>query len=164
MLKRSGLTSLVSTFILAGAEGKRLYPLTRERAKAIVPFGAVTSFLDSYANAAWPTSGPAGRNRPEFDQSVTCSEASIVDSLIPKNVSIAAGSRVFHSVLSPGVKIERFGVLSSYLQTTSVGRLSTSEPKRLGTTFAQDNHPPNEAGMHDEPKNNSSCGRPLHHS
>lgn len=36
----------VLTFILAGGEGKRLYPLTRDRAKPAVPFGGIYRIID----------------------------------------------------------------------------------------------------------------------
>ena len=36
----------VLTFVLAGGEGKRLYPLTRDRAKPAVPFGGVFRLID----------------------------------------------------------------------------------------------------------------------
>ena len=35
----------VLTFILAGGKGERLDPLTRDRAKPAVPFGAFTALL-----------------------------------------------------------------------------------------------------------------------
>ena len=36
----------VSTFIMAGGKGERLYPLTRDRAKPAVPFGGVYRIID----------------------------------------------------------------------------------------------------------------------
>ena len=36
----------LSTFIMAGGEGKRLYPLTRDRTKPAVPFGGIYRFID----------------------------------------------------------------------------------------------------------------------
>lgn len=38
--------SEVLTFILAGGEGKRLYPLTKDRAKPAVPFGGIYRIID----------------------------------------------------------------------------------------------------------------------
>ena len=45
----SATTSIASravTFILAGGEGQRLYPLTRDRAKPAVPFGGIYRLID----------------------------------------------------------------------------------------------------------------------
>mgnify|MGYP000221112573 CR=1 FL=1 len=36
----------VSTFIMAGGRGERLYPLTRDRAKPAVPFGGIYRIID----------------------------------------------------------------------------------------------------------------------
>jgi glucose-1-phosphate adenylyltransferase len=46
MLSRSELTARAETFILAGGQGKRLYPLTRDRAKPVVSFGGVYRLID----------------------------------------------------------------------------------------------------------------------
>ena len=40
----------VLTMILAGGEGKRLYPLTRDRAKPAVPFGGRYRIIDFVLN------------------------------------------------------------------------------------------------------------------
>jgi glucose-1-phosphate adenylyltransferase len=40
----------VLTMILAGGEGKRLYPLTRDRAKPAVPFGGRYRIVDFVLN------------------------------------------------------------------------------------------------------------------
>ena len=40
------MTDSMLTFVLAGGEGKRLYPLTRERAKPAVPFGGQYRLVD----------------------------------------------------------------------------------------------------------------------
>jgi glucose-1-phosphate adenylyltransferase len=46
MLQSSGLGSRTLTFILAGGEGQRLLPLTRDRAKPAVPFGGIYRLID----------------------------------------------------------------------------------------------------------------------
>src|SRR5215475_1529124 len=46
MLSNNSLASRTLTFILAGGEGNRLYPLTQHRAKPIVPFGGIHRLID----------------------------------------------------------------------------------------------------------------------
>jgi glucose-1-phosphate adenylyltransferase len=46
MLSGGGVTSRTETFVLAGGEGQRLYPLTRSRAKPVLPFGGVYRLID----------------------------------------------------------------------------------------------------------------------
>ena len=61
--------------------------------------------LDPYDGAAWPLYSLDADQRPGF----RCRErqaGSVLDSVIPREVYIGNGSRVTHSVLSPGVRIE----------------------------------------------------------
>ena len=44
------LTEKCLTMILAGGEGRRLYPLTRDRAKPAVPFGGRYRIIDFVLN------------------------------------------------------------------------------------------------------------------
>ena len=46
MLPSSGLASRTLTFILAGGQGQRLHPLTRDRAKPAIPFGGIYRLID----------------------------------------------------------------------------------------------------------------------
>jgi glucose-1-phosphate adenylyltransferase len=62
----------------------------------------LTSFFDG--GAAWPTRG-FGAQYPSVPRTVT-DAAEIVDSIVPDDAWVAPGSRVIHSVLSPGVRIE----------------------------------------------------------
>jgi glucose-1-phosphate adenylyltransferase len=42
----SAITSRTLTFVLAGGEGQRLHPLTRQRAKPVVPLGGIYRLID----------------------------------------------------------------------------------------------------------------------
>jgi glucose-1-phosphate adenylyltransferase len=46
MLSNNGLASRTLTFILAGGQGQRLHPLTRDRAKPAIPFGGIYRLID----------------------------------------------------------------------------------------------------------------------
>jgi glucose-1-phosphate adenylyltransferase len=46
LFERGTLMQKILAFILAGGKGKRLYPLTRDRAKPAVPFGAIYRIID----------------------------------------------------------------------------------------------------------------------
>jgi glucose-1-phosphate adenylyltransferase len=46
MLTSSGLALRTVTFILAGGQGQRLHPLTRDRAKPAIPFGGIYRLID----------------------------------------------------------------------------------------------------------------------
>ncbi len=43
---RTGITDEILVFLLAGGQGERLYPLTRDRAKPAVPFGGLYRIID----------------------------------------------------------------------------------------------------------------------
>ena len=45
-MARRGANSKVLAIVLAGGEGKRLMPLTRDRAKPAVPFGGIYRLID----------------------------------------------------------------------------------------------------------------------
>ena len=64
----------------------------------------MTAFLDTYDRAGWPMWGAGARHASAHSTFVQSAE--IADSLVPEDVSIAPRSRVFHSVLSPRVRIE----------------------------------------------------------
>src|SRR5579883_2727598 len=46
MSANAGILSSTATFILAGGQGQRLYPLTHRRAKPVVPFGGIHRLID----------------------------------------------------------------------------------------------------------------------
>jgi glucose-1-phosphate adenylyltransferase len=46
MISRARLLSTTMTLVLAGGQGERLYPLTRDRAKPAVPFGGIYRIID----------------------------------------------------------------------------------------------------------------------
>jgi glucose-1-phosphate adenylyltransferase len=85
----------------------------------------LNSFFDFYASASWPLCGPDRQFdlEPGPRKEQETSEHFAVDSMVPETVSIGAGSRVIHSVLSPSVHIEGSAEIrnSILLQNVRVG-------------------------------------------
>ena len=65
----------------------------------------VTRFLDPYQNADWPLYGLESMLHPESLSSAG-EGGCIEDSIFSRDISIGPGSRVVHSILSPGVGVE----------------------------------------------------------
>lgn len=81
----------------------------------------LTPFFDTYGNAGWPMRGSGAQY--SFTPRTAANPAEIVDSIVPEDVWIGPGSRVIHSVLSPGVRIENAATVrnSILLHNVQVG-------------------------------------------
>ncbi len=81
------------TMILAGGQGSRLYPLTRNQAKPAVPFGGMYRIIDfTLSNLV-------------VVQGCVIANARVEHSVISAGVHIDSGAQVTDSVLLEGVKV-----------------------------------------------------------
>jgi ADP-glucose pyrophosphorylase len=61
MLSSAEIPARTLVFVLAGGQGRRLFPLTRDRAKPAVPFGGICRLIDFTISARRQhTSAPTG--------------------------------------------------------------------------------------------------------
>lgn len=86
ILKIAKLFKETLTLILAGGQGERLFPLTRDRAKPAVPFGGHYRIIASWPskkNPNIPSPSPADPTSPGLTWVCTCSKLPLLSSGFP---------------------------------------------------------------------------------